>query len=1744
MRGKIAAAAFSLFIAVIMSVSATFAWITISTAPEVTSVDTSVVANGSLEIALANGTGSAPGKSAAGDSVGAGNSLRNANITWGNLVNLSDPSYGLHNVTLRPAALNESSLLSNPLSGVEYGQDGRVSKSNSNDNFGYVYWGKEAEDKAEAFLYDKNSDHLGVRAISSLQYINLGAETQVQSLYKAARDAQDQAKANYATLTNEKQEPGKSYIASIQGLMQAYAQSTIDGGLNEMDVTDYVPNLYKMLLDFQEKVVGPTGESYLNLARIYALTEADEESVKDIDTLCSLARTNTLPAYIMLDSLKQFADDRQTLISYLNPSSNTSLAHFNDAVNSGSRVQWKQISHIVNWLVNTSTCTVDGYNMSSLKSNAMQIVNKKTHSAVIQDGALKRMEQRIGQNMAPVISITIDASKIMSFIGKQTLDNITVTTNAAKPFDLETDMATLLENNKDASYKGTDAAAEDTYALAVDLWLRTNAGPRRGETGETVTDVSGKATTTSDAVFLTLEGHLLTRTTQEEVNTQEGYPVYVATYQDAEYDVYLKDDGKHYMVEGGGIVMKDQCVEDSFNEAGLDINDVKYVRKVETKTEITGYEGANRVWDSDQMSEFTGDGVGTSTTQGSGSCYVFYADTPEDQARFLDLLGSMKVALIDEEGKLLGHASMDTEHCYKEVGRVTVPLVLDKTKATLLYTDKDGRDIYGLKKLYRNVPERITALMYLDGTRLTNGMVLAAGDIQGTLNIQFSSTEVTEIVTTETVTGEDGSTSTVTRAEYTEKGDNTAIRNPELMNKFINVTAGAAATEFKDFDFDNPPSTTLTVQVDGVTPKAVTARFTRRISATQGALREEMTFTNADGSNWTASYTFQNPGTFMLRSVYVDGAEYALQTPVTVVVHGDKLVSTSCGAIASDRSAKVMTADSSFSTEVTLRFVTDKTIRRLTAVFEDAQGRQVQASLRTGPQGLVWSGTATFPSTGVYTLKYYRVDGEYYPIDEELQLTLDLTLGLKAQTWVTCSEETLAELQAKNPQATANRFTLEEGKPVTLDVSCRLFDNSGSELRSMGGVKLTYGRAGSGVDKLDSDMKWNASTGRYEGHFSVEKAGTYQYAYVNVGSNIITRSTSAPAIQAMPPHDAYYYSNMTPAYQYTKGQDGKVSLNVAYSNAATKVEAVLVKDGAEKAVAGVIGDSGTSASGESFSQWDFPLTDEGRYTVKAIRLYGVYYGGKYYDDTEGAEIDLSGKNISAKVVKKLHITLNGGADQGFTGYFMDSHKVSGMTVAVADYEGEPIQGIKVTDVSVTYYLDHTKVTMEDYGYTGDTNTLAGVTVSGTGTAQSGAANKFNISDLDFRYAGPYTTCEVSVTVDGEPHKAGCEHSQAHFTQNGKLADSFPVYDVKFTAPTLKVTAVSPGPETIFKINPGSRSTATRVNGHNFISPDGFYARLSADGTKATTTTAPVWSKATIVLSDCGQSFTSAAFTVTAEVSGTHYDADYSYTPGSLSVTKAIGGGGGFSSALARAGYQKFETIDVVYGGNTYRVKLSHPLEIYGQDTGIPQFAYSAGEYAERGVQVPAGTEFPYYTQALNAIVLGSVDDAHKEFADTYVEAGDLDNTRATTNESSFVAYYEGSEGSGCNKKTVYFPYTVKTVVVKTPADQNTYNADFTFAGWTIQQTNQQNGAVSQYGGGRTYKPGTKLTFGTNAQQDYLATPVYQVGEKTLTSTVEKNYVVTTVTVTAGTKTETKPSGTKYDSAGDITKLAGTTEGWE
>lgn len=1561
-RTRVTAAALMLVMALSISITASYAWVTLSAVPEAKSLATTVTGNGNLEIALATSP-NPPGASGRGDSTAAGNGVTNANTTWGNLINLSDPSYGISNITLRPAALNGTTgLLTNPLYGVEYGEDGRVVAATGRDDFAFCYYDQGNEDTGAAFLVDMDNSHWGVRAISTVTYENLQGSAQLKALVDKAYSKQREAQTAYQTMTSNDKSPGAEYISALEGLIQVYAQAQIDGNLSNQDLKDYIPDMCDMMVYMFDNVMVPTGESYVAIADMYTLYEEGvPSSGYTVETLCEAAVQGTLPDYIPIDSLLTFAQDYRQLKIYTDPNPSAanqkySLVYWKQQAEAGSPVYWKDVQSIVNWVADINTCTVNGYTMNQIASHALELLGGGTKRAKLNNGALKRVEQRIEQKMAPEISITVDASSIVSFVGKVTLDAV-VTTNAEAPYELPADIEKAVAADPGGGYKGDSAVAEDTYALALDFWVRTNAGAADGAEATTTTTTGedgSQVTTITNPIqsFLTLEGHVITQTTQEPVMvldiTGTPQPAYTISWGDKKVDGYKRED-TYYVISNG----QEISVNDLAAQNGVDYNDITFTPQLETITQIIGYEGANRVWSEEQMEEFL-NGDGTSTTQGSGSCYVFYANNEADQKRFLELLRAMKVVFIDGNGRQIGYATMDTENYYAQSGRVIVPLKLDASKSTYLGEDAQGEDIYGLMPLEKDAVTRVTALVYLDGNMLDNSMVLAGGDIQGTLNIQFGSANAAYVTTT--TTNSDGTSTS--GSGYVLEDDSLAIRDEELMDDVIKVSAQVDKTDFV-YDKDTPAATNLSVTVEGVEPQRVEARFVRAISSTQGALQAPIALTQ-NGNVWTANAQFQTPGVYELRSVWVDGVEYPLGQVIRVTVLGSTVNSVSCEATGEGNWASIMTADTRFETNLTLGFTTsDQEINTVRGIFLDETGRQVTVVFTLNADGTTWSGKAAFSSSGTYTMQYVEVNGEQYEVAKELQPTLNLMLGLKLEAYITTDEETLAALKAINPVATPTRFTLDPGKlpTVPLTISAKILDNRNTPIESLNNVQVVYGKTGSATQKLDANLVWDNQAGAYVGKIMVDAAGTYTFKSLTVGENVLSSATGATSIQAMPPEDVSYFDNHTPVSQTKLNGGATVTLGLAYSNAASKVEAVISNgQGFQEIVEGKQLYEDVEHQGDkSVTLWEFPVpayngSQDGNWQVMSLNLYGVYYDDVYYEE-EPVVLDMQSQNIRTRVVHKIYVTVSG-TTQTWTGEFMTDHPVDNMTVTIADFAGEPL-GEAVENLKLNYFLDYTSVADGQFGYT--SSDVQATVVSNTGFSQQ-SSGVYTVTGLNFQIAGIYKNMDLSFALDGTNYTK--DNMRISYMVDGKSSGAAPQYTVHWTAPTVTIVGTSPagatpdnpngGEEFMMNIHSGGGTNLKEYAVHNYF--DTYTATVHYE-------VRSLFGMAT------GYNVSSATFRITGAgnlqkaeiVIKNNTDANYSnyvtFNSNNSDVTSNVGGIEG--STRKALGESTVSDITLTYGEQEFVMQLSHPLTLVGRATAPAKVTYRVAPEYEGLFNLPA-----------------------------------------------------------------------------------------------------------------------------------------------------------------------------------------------
>ena len=277
MKERVAGAALMFLIAAIMMTSASFAWITLSASPEVSSIKTTMAANGTLEIALVQGDGSEYPTSGRGDSSATDNNIVRSNATWGNLVNLSDASYGINNIALRPALLHEDDLLRRPLRGAVYGTDGRISALNTDYTFA----------KWNGYEFLASTDK-GVRAISAYE-LAVSEATAAEVQNKIARAQQNVSTAmsnvnnqfkNNAMTTNNL----NGLKAILSTLMSAKIKDKLDGttgtASNTVIPAADLEKMYNLYNEFYEAMeLHKTALVELaNFQRyIYALSQGDND---------------------------------------------------------------------------------------------------------------------------------------------------------------------------------------------------------------------------------------------------------------------------------------------------------------------------------------------------------------------------------------------------------------------------------------------------------------------------------------------------------------------------------------------------------------------------------------------------------------------------------------------------------------------------------------------------------------------------------------------------------------------------------------------------------------------------------------------------------------------------------------------------------------------------------------------------------------------------------------------------------------------------------------------------------------------------------------------------------------------------------------------------------------------------------------------------------------------------------------------------------------------------------------------------------------------------------------------------------------------------------------------------------------------------------------------------------------------------------------------------------------------------
>ncbi len=455
-RRKLTAAVAMLLVATIMMASSTYAWFTLSTAPEITGITTSVGANGNLEMALSGGAGTAPSASAVGDQ---GN-----NLTWGNLVNLSDNQYGLNNITLKPSRLNVSStgtVSTNPLLVAQYGADGRVS-SLSDATMSGVF-----STEQNGFVTGDTSNAYGVRGLgqstnmTEMELARYTALIAVENNISAAKQAANESITLYGNTLAQM----AVRHAMTNDSSDVYTEAEVQA-LNNLlaKLRTSKANIEKALINSlvvlsASKDVG-SKELY---AAVSAAAKAEGATLTTVETAATTALTENT----------EYAAAKAIYASITIPEDVTATAD-NDGVGTNT---WTKIGSTVDAIVKADGIKLNGKSVEEIKAltdlnELIALANNATLEMGEGSGVYYNIASLVGN-----IGGTIGDLPVKYNDTPITMHNVYMKTTfdgTAKMKALGVKLAEL-QVLAEATTTDTVKVVNDLYGFAIDLWFRTNA---------------------------------------------------------------------------------------------------------------------------------------------------------------------------------------------------------------------------------------------------------------------------------------------------------------------------------------------------------------------------------------------------------------------------------------------------------------------------------------------------------------------------------------------------------------------------------------------------------------------------------------------------------------------------------------------------------------------------------------------------------------------------------------------------------------------------------------------------------------------------------------------------------------------------------------------------------------------------------------------------------------------------------------------------------------------------------------------------------------------------------------------------------------------------------------------------------------------------------------------------------------------------------------------------------------------
>ncbi len=464
-KSKLMAAVAMLLVASFMVVSSTYAWFTLSTAPEVTGIRTSIGSNGSLEILLIstdeNGQIKDPNKitTAVGQT--------GKNEVWGNIVDLSSEEYGLSKITLMPSQLNLTAsddgyqLNEIPLRTPLYGSDGRPSELSANTVTGTYKAGSGFK-----------TGGYGVRAVGTAS-----AMTAQQLTFVSANSAYNTAKTTARTTAANTFKTYGNQLASTIATHVAVqkAKGTDDNAYDIEFIKNMLTDLAKAkdsLEDILENYLMMYVASYAG-----ALSEDDWKllvATSDLASLENAVKTAAGNNDNALAAIPGYADAKakyEVISTTL-----TSATKKYDAVLTPEAAGWSDVTEV---LSGSGLVVIDAITINNKSQDEVDVIELATNAISVQfpvgSGVYADIAQ-ITSDYSADVTVTI-SGKILSQISSM----FDPETDISKDCTILTKVGTaaftyvLPEAPKSGNSSDADAAITDFYGYALDFGFRTNA---------------------------------------------------------------------------------------------------------------------------------------------------------------------------------------------------------------------------------------------------------------------------------------------------------------------------------------------------------------------------------------------------------------------------------------------------------------------------------------------------------------------------------------------------------------------------------------------------------------------------------------------------------------------------------------------------------------------------------------------------------------------------------------------------------------------------------------------------------------------------------------------------------------------------------------------------------------------------------------------------------------------------------------------------------------------------------------------------------------------------------------------------------------------------------------------------------------------------------------------------------------------------------------------------------------------